>query len=151
MPLKNYTSTVPASQSQAHIEKCLVKHGAREILKLYDDDHRVIGFKFIVTIDAQKVPFHLPARVKRCEDVLYGETSSRTRPETLKKIPAQAERTAWKIVLDWVEAQMAMIELAQVDFMEVFLPYVWDARNEQTIYQAVHERGYRALLEGGGS
>ena len=36
---------------------------------------------------------------------------------------AQAVRVAWRIVKDWVEAQMALVETQMVTTAEVFLPY----------------------------
>ena len=144
--LKNYTSTVPASRAMAFIENKLVQNGAKRILKTYDEDGRVEAMCFALNIDGVDVHFKLPARVANCEAVLRANLSSRARPETIKKIPDQALRTAWKIVSDWVEAQMAMIELAQIEVMEVFMPYIFDGK--QTYYELVKEKGYKALLPG---
>ena len=145
--LKNYTSTVPATRSQAFIERKLVQHGAMRILKTYDSDRqRVTAMCFALPIDGVDVHFKLPARVANCEAVLRANLSSRARPETRKKIPDQAERTAWKIVSDWVEAQMAMIELAQIEVMEVFLPYLYDGK--QTYFEVFKKKGAKALLPG---
>ncbi|GAF74960.1 unnamed protein product [marine sediment metagenome] len=145
--LKNYTSKVPANTSLAYIERKLVQHGATRILKTYDSERkRVTAMCFAMEIDGVDVHFRLPARVANCEQVLRANLTSRSRPETIKKMPAQAERTAWKIVLDWVEAQMAMIELAQIEVMEVFMPYVFDGK--QTYYELIKEKGYKALLPG---
>lgn len=145
--LKNYTSTVPANTSLAYIERKLVQNGATRILKIYHKDRqRVEAICFALNIDGGDVHFKLPARVANCEQVLRANLSNRARRETIKKIPAQAERTAWKIVSDWVEAQMAMIELAQIEVMEVFMPYIFDGK--QTYYELVKEKGYKALLPG---
>ena len=144
--LKNYTSKVPASTSIAYIERKLVQHGATRILKTYDSDKRVEGICFALPIDGVDVHFKLPARVANCEAVLRANLSSRAQPETVKKVPAQAERTAWKIVSDWIDAQMAMIELAQIEVMEVFMPYIFDGK--QTYYELVKKKGYKALLPG---
>lgn len=146
MPLKNYTSSVSVSRSIAFIEDKLAKSGARDVLKRYDDDQRVASIMFTIPMDGNDMPFKLPARIAECERVLIGMLSSRARPETRRKIGAQAARTAWKILSDWVEAQMAMIELAQVELMEVFLPYLYDPVNEQTYFEKMKERGYKALL-----
>ena len=146
MPLKNYTSSVSVERSIAFIEKQLAAHGARDVLKRYDNNKRVSAIMFIVPVNGNDMPFKLPARIAECERVLEGMLSSRARPETRKKIPAQAERTSWKIVSDWIEAQMAMIDLAQVEMMEVFLPYLYDHRKEKTYFEAVKERGYAGLL-----
>ena len=43
---------------------------------------------------------------------------------------------------------MAMIELAQVELMEVFLPYVYDHQKQQTYFEKLKERNYKALLSG---
>ena len=144
--LKNYTSTVPAAKSQAFIETKLVQNGARAIQKTYSPEGRVDAMCFSMPIEGRDVFFRLPARVSNCEEVLLANMSSRAKPETIKKIPAQAERTAWKIVSDWVEAQMAMIELAQIEMMVVFMPYVFDGKC--TYYELVKKKGYKALLPG---
>jgi hypothetical protein len=49
----------------------------------------------------------------------------------------QSERTAWKLIQDWVEVQLSMISLKQADFVQVFLPYVWNG--QRTYYQALKE------------
>ena len=149
MPLKNYTSSVPASRSISYIESKLVTSGARAIMKRYDEDGRTSAIMFIIPMDGQNVPFKLPARIDNCTSVLEGMLSSRARSDTRAKIPEQAERTAWKILSDWVEAQMAMIELAQVEVMEVFLPYVYDHATEKTYFEAVKDRGFKGLLPSG--
>ncbi len=148
MPLKNYTSQVAAEKSIMFIERTLAAHGVTDINKRYDDQQRVTAIMFIIPVNGQDMAFKLPARVSECERVLEGMLSRRAQPETRKKIPAQAQRTSWKIVADWVEAQMAMIELAQVEIMEVFLPYLYDNRTEQTLFETVKERGYKGLLTG---
>ncbi len=149
MPLKNYTSSVPASRSISYIEGKLAQNGARKILKLYDESGRVTGMCFEIPIDGTDIQFKLPSNVSKCEKVLLAELSSRARPETRRKVPQQAERTAWKILSDWVEAQMAMIELAQVEVMQVFLPYVHNSLTDRTFFDAIKERGYKALLPSG--
>lgn len=145
MPLKNYTSQVAASRSVAWIEQQLVKHGAKQILKQYDDGI-LSGICFMINIDGQEMPFKLPAKVRECQLVLEQNLGRRARPETRKKLREQAERTAWKILFDWVGSQMAMIELAQVELMEIFLPYLYDAAKDLTYFQMVKEKSYKGLL-----
>ncbi|MDD5501939.1 MAG: hypothetical protein PHH26_00555 [Candidatus Thermoplasmatota archaeon] len=149
MSLKNYTSSVSASRSISYIEEKLVQHGAKQILKLYDGKQRVSGICFIMLYEGAEIPYKLPARLPECEKILRQNLSSRTRPETIQKLGEQAERTAWKILLDWVDAQMALIELSQVEMMEVFLPYVYDYQKRQTYFEALKEKGFKALLPAG--
>jgi hypothetical protein len=146
MALKNYTSSVSAARSISFIETKLAKNGARQILKLYDDNGRVSGICFIIPFNGRDVPYKLPARLDECEKALRANLSSRSRPETIKKIADQAERTAWKIISDWVEVQMAMIELSQVEMIEVFLPYIYDHQRGKTYFELMKDRGFKGLL-----
>lgn len=148
--LKNYTSQVPVSTSVSFIEQCLTKNGARQILKEYDAAGRCDGICFSIPINNSEIHFRLPAQIANCERVLMSTLSRRARPETKKQIPKQAERTAWKILSDWVEAQMAMIELAQVEVMEVFMPYLYNPATKQTFFQQAKENNFQKLLSDGG-
>lgn len=56
----------------------------------------------------------------------------------------QAERVAWRIIKDWVEAQMAILESQMVQMDEIFLPYMVDKQG-QTLY-AAYQTG-RLMLE----
>ena len=147
MALKNYTSGVAASNSIAYIERKLSQSGAKQILKMYDPEARVEGIAFIIPIDGVPMSFKLPAQVNACEKVLIAEVR-RPRPDTFKRIKKQAERTAWKIVADWVDAQMAMIELSQVEFMQVFMPYLYSHSKQQTYFQMMKDKGFQKMLPG---
>ena len=56
--------------------------------------------------------------------------------ETRYKTPEQAKRVAWRIVKDWVEAQLAIIETQMVKPEQVFLPYAITQTGE-TLYETV--------------
>lgn len=144
--LKNYTSSQSVARSISYIEAKLVQHGATQILKRYGPDSRVDSICFSINIDGNDMPFKLPAKVQECEKVLLANLSARARPETRKKVPQQAERTAWKILQDWVEAQMAMIELSQTEIMEVFLSYLFDGQKGQTFFEQIKSKGFQKLL-----
>lgn len=149
--LKNYTSSVPASRSINYIEMKLAKSGASQILKEFDNPNngKVTSLSFSVALGGSILHFKLPIRLVECERILRSETTQRTRPETIKKIPAQAERTAWKILSDWIDAQMAMIELAQVDLAEVFMPYIICDQSGKTLYAVAKENGFKKMLPSG--
>lgn len=145
--IKNYTSTVPANRSISYIEHRLVKHGARDIIKRYGPGGELAEVCFTIVTQGRRIPFKLPARVDRVGKVLMGEVR-RPRPDTEKRIKAQAERTAWKLLHDWVDIQLSLVELGQVEFLEVFLPYVYDAAKEQTFFERMKSGGYKLLNEG---
>lgn len=62
----------------------------------------------------------------------------------IKATKEQAERVAWRILKDWVEAQMALLDIQMVRFEEIFLPYI-ETGNGQTIYERLEEKHF--LLE----
>lgn len=142
--LKNYTSTVPAVTSMGRIELALVKAGATDISKKYADGIcKAITFRMMV--NANPLFFQLPAKVDACFDVLYKEVK-RPRPDTKRLIREQAERTAWKIISDWVEIQLSMILLEQADALEIFLPFAYNPATDTTFYNQLKAGGFKALL-----
>jgi len=114
---------------------------------LYDEDQRINGICFVIPVNGNDLAFKLPARIPECEKVLISNMGPRTRPETKKKIPQQTERAAWKILSDRVEAQMAMIELSQIEITEVFLSYLYDHRTDKTFFEKLKVKGFGNLLE----
>ncbi len=144
MNIKNYTSTVPTSTSIVNIERCLVKAGATDISKKYlEGICTAISFRMVVNL--KPLFFQLPAKVDACFKVLWAEIK-RPQPGTKRNIQEQAERTAWKIISDWVEIQLSMIQLEQAEVIEVFLPYVYDQVKDQTYFQMIKEGKYKALI-----
>jgi len=146
--MKNYTSTVPVSRTIAKIEVCLVQAGARDVLKKYDDDGKLTGIIFRVREPkTQKmILFKLPANVEGVYKWLLDQRV-RITETTQRTLRAQAERTAWKTIHDWVEVQMSMIEMGQASVIEIFLPYAWDG--EMTFYHRLEEGGLKSLPSGG--
>ena len=143
MMIKNYTSQVPSKRSVQHIEDRLVNHGAKNILKLFEKT-KLIGIAFIINVNGKEIPFRLPARIDRVEKQLKGFIK-RPRAGTLDKITEQAERTAWRLLADWVDVQMSLIELDQVELIEVFMPYIYDVKNEQTFFEKMKNNGFTLL------
>lgn len=144
MNLKNYTSTTPADRSISKIEGILVGLGASNISKAYNEG-KLSAISFMVNVNGNNIPFKLPARIATVEKVMKQDVR-RPRKGTYDKIEDQAGRTAWKIILDWVEVQATMIKLQQAEFLEVFLPYVYKIDSDQTFFEVLKEKNYKALL-----
>ena len=142
--LKNYTSTISVTRSIQHIEDRLVRYGAQKILKTYDSQKNLEGFCFIISLQGKEIPFKLPARVANVEKVLKGNVK-RPKKETFDRIRDQAERTAWKLVSDWVDIQLSLVELGQVELMEVLLPYVYNPVTKETFFEQIKRNGYKLL------
>jgi len=145
--IKNYTSGVPIDRTVSKIEAVLVEAGASNITKDYGDcELKAICFTVIHPQDGTKVSIRLPANVEG----VYASLSSavkRPRKGTMAKLREQAGRTAWKLMQDWVEVQLSLIQMQQAEFLQVFLPYVWDGH--QTFYSALKDGGFKVLSNGG--
>ena len=135
--LKNYTTRVSATRSISQIETLLSGRGATDILKQYDRDRRCCSICFIIESDGKPLTFKLPAKIDACERVLI-ETlgpKARTSQLSIDKKVEQAERVAWRIALNWLENQMAMIDLEQAEVAEIFFPYLYDPLTKLTLYE----------------
>jgi hypothetical protein len=143
--IKNYTSDVPAVRSMNHIEKRLVQNKAKSIMKTYGPDGTLSAIAFIMPTNGKEFPFKLPARIDRVEKTLLAQVR-RPRKETFTRIKQQAERTAWKILADWVDIQMALVELDQAEISEVFMPYLYNHKKEETLFDQWKSNGF-AMIE----
>jgi len=137
MNLKNYTSTIPASRSIEKIEILLVSAGATHISKSYKDKI-TDGFVFQIPVNNVPISFKLPAKIDMVYNrMLKGISFHRCRDVDAKKkmIREQAERTAWKILLDWVHINISMIQIDQAKPEEVFLPYMYSYTDDKTLFE----------------
>lgn len=116
MPLLNYTTKVDVYTTIGAIQGCLVKHGARKIMQDYDNEGNIQALCFAIDTKFGMRGIRLPANVDAVHRVL---TNQRVKCER-----EQAERVAWRILKDWVEAQMAILESQMVEMDEIFLPYM---------------------------
>lgn len=127
MPLLNYTTKVDVYTTVGAIQGCLVKHGAKKIMQDYDEEDRLVALSFMVNTPSGPRAIRLPANVDAVLKVLH--------QQKVKCDRKQAERVAWRIVKDWIEAQMAILESGMVQMEEIFLPYMINNRG-QTLFEA---------------
>lgn len=149
MNIRNYTSTVPASKSVEAIERLLVAAGATHIMRQYADGS-LTGFVFALAVAGKSITFKLPSNPSAVKRLLEKERSvmRRIRPETIKRLQEQSERTAWKLLYDWMSVQISLIQMGQADAVQVFLPYAYNPLTEKTVYEQFKEGGFKALAAG---
>jgi len=129
MPLLNYTTEVPVSRTIGQIQGLLVEAGARSIVTNYDEVGRALGVAFVMETANGQRGFTLPVNPARVEAVL-----KRQKVPTRYQTQAHAERVAWRIVKDWVEAQVAIIRTEMVTLDQVMLPYMHGG-DGRTVYE----------------
>jgi len=142
--IQNYTSTVPAIRSISEIEEMLVEIGATGFQKDYVDK-KICGLRFIVEMPGVRRVFSIPAK----PEVVYAilTKGKRIQKRSEQSYLDQAERTAWRIVRDWVEIQCTMVKMQQADAFEVFLPYMLNKSGE-TMYKCFSKADFKLLGDG---
>lgn len=154
--LLNYTTNVKASKTIGEISEMLQDGGASAVLMEYDKDRRVKGISFKLHTTFGEIPYSLPANV---EAVILAINSEIKRESAIvarrngynRKVPRrlfndrdQAERIAWRIVRDWLEAQLAIHQLGAAKLEQVMLPFAVDDSGK-TLFERMVERGSLAL------
>lgn len=139
MAILNYTTTIDSFKTVSEIEYILMKHRAKSIMKNYEGES-ISGLSFLIDTGRQQVPVKLPVKIDECLEVLKREKKNSPR-SNIKATRDQAERVAWRILKDWVEAQMALLDIEMVKFEEIFLPYI-ELQGGQTIYERLERQQF---------
>lgn len=136
MAVKNYTTKISVDTTVHEIEKILSEHGAKKILKDYDGAGNITAVSFMVEIDGRDIPFKLPIDLNAWIALLNKAVAERSGiARRFENDADQARRIGWRVIKDWIDAQMALVETKTVKLDQVFLPYVWDMNKDQTFYE----------------
>ena len=131
MPILNYTTQIGADKTIMEIQQILASHNADAILNEYGNGY-IIAMSFRMTINEKSIGFKLPCEWKPILKILEDDPKVPGKLKTRE----QALRVSWRIVKDWVEAQMAFIEAKQVKFEQVFLSYAV-GQDGRTFFESV--------------
>jgi hypothetical protein len=139
MAILNYTTKIAATQSIGEIQQMLSARGANKIVIDYQQGQPV-ALSFAIELHGIANVFVLPAKV---EGVLVAMKKD---PKVKASFctPKQASNVAWRILKDWIAAQMAIYDSEQVQLDEIFLPYLL-APSGQTVYQLYQDSSLKLL------
>lgn len=140
MPILNYTTSVPALRTIGQIQGILAEHGARAIMMQYDCG-RVSALAFQVDGPAGPLSIQLPINLQSILKVM-----ERDRLQRRYLTEDHAYRVSWRIMKDWLEAQMALLKTEMVRMEQIFLPYVMN-RDGKTVYEIMAKMNFE-LPEG---
>src|SRR5437868_3227569 len=110
MKLKNYESRSPLPNIFNEIEKTLSSHGAKQIVRDYENG-QIVAISFVIISKKAPLAVKLPARFDRVEQIF--------KTQGIRYKPEQPYRTAWATIRDWVSAQMALLDWEMVKMEEV--------------------------------
>lgn len=141
MPILNYTTTISPAKTFGEVSELLARAGAGRVAAEYADGEPV-GVTFTMTTEYGVREFELPVRA---DGVLAVLTRQRQKNSRVQATHEQAARVAWRIALDWLEAQVALIESGLSTADEVLLPYML-GNDGRTVYSVF--RRQQLELEG---
>jgi hypothetical protein len=143
MAILNYTTSISAERTVMEITSILVKAKASAVMSEYDNGV-ISRLSFKVTTIHGEHAFQLPANIEGVFNAIKRESNVRSKYKTRD----QAARVAWRIIKDWVEAQIAIIEADLATLPQVFLPYMQIGANE-TVYSRFEKNGFPSLTYDG--
>jgi hypothetical protein len=128
------------------IQATLAEHGALRILIEYDEHRQPWALAFTLPTRFGLRSFRLPANIAGVRAVLEHQyRQGRIAPRYAR--PEHAAKVGWRILKDWVSAQVAIIDAGMAAMEEVMLPYLL-ADDGRTVYQLLEHRQL-LLTEGG--
>ncbi len=134
MGLLNYSTKIDVARTIGEIQGLLAVAGANAVAVEYDNTRQPSAIAFDLRLGSRGYSYRLPANVAGVEAALAEQyrQGKITRNYTGHD---HANRVAWRIVGDWLQAQLAIIEAQVVTLQQVFLPYLLQS-DGQTLYEA---------------
>jgi len=143
--LKNYSTSIKPEKTIAEIEKMLAEYGAKKVMKEYDEKGRPIFLAFAIQTKQGEVPIKLPVKIHRVLMMFDNEISKGLLPQRYSGDKEQAFKVGWRIIKDWIDAQLTLIRLELAKPEEIFLPYMWDNQNRETLYEKLERTNFQAI------
>jgi hypothetical protein len=141
MPILNYTTTIKVEKTIGEIQGMLAKAGAQAVLMEYGPEGLISCISFRIEYNGAMVSFRLPAQL----DPIYVILQRDHRVERKYKTQEQAARVAWRIIKDWIAAQLAIVEAEQCEMVEVFLPFAQNERTGETLFSTLSKTRFALL------
>ena len=140
MPIANYTTSIKAEKTVGEIQGMLARAGACAVLFDFEGNE-VSAISFRLMHNDVMISFRLPANIHNIYVVLQNDRDIPRRLRTME----QASRVAWRIIKDWLRAQLAIVESEQAEMVEVFLPYAQNPATGETLFKQLETGGFKML------
>jgi hypothetical protein len=126
------TTSISSAQTAGEIISELVRCGANSINTDYKNGV-ISGIRWVMPVAGMPVLFEMPIRVEPVLKKMGGRDRE------------QAERTAWRQLLRWVQAQNALIEVGMAQAGEIYLAYMVNPGSNQTLFEHMLNTQFKAL------
>lgn len=133
----NYTTSIDPSRTVGEIQAMLARFGAEAIGVRYASGQPV-GLYFTLNTPHGRRHFSLPVNTAAMDSLLRAERarpSERDRRPTPSQVgPEHAARVAWRVVKDWLAAQLSLVSAQMASIDQVMLPYMVVDEDQGTLY-----------------
>lgn len=143
MPILNYTTKIDSYKTITEIQQILSKASAKKCVIDNDDEGNPVAITFVIEWNGMMTAFKLPCNF---QGVLRSMQRNKKVPRSLCN-QEQALRVGWRIVKDWVAAQIAIVEAELATLAEVFLPYAV-TKDGTTLFEMVESNKQKLLANG---
>lgn len=141
--IKSFSTNINPDRTIMEIEKILSRFGAKAILKDYEGSS-VKAISFYLEHEDQRIPFKLPMNIDKARGIVERVVDERTRsgarrlPLKFKEEPYRTEKAravGWRIIRDWIHAQLSLLEMEFASPVEILLPYAYNPIKGKTLYE----------------
>lgn len=133
----NYTTTIDVFKTVGEVQGMLAAHGAQKVMIEYDTAQQPAGLVFQISTEVGDRMFSIPVNVDSVHALLLRQGNA-GKLKSLSKVQwqsrEQAARVAWRVIKDWVEAQLAIIQAQMVTLDQVMLPYMRTGIGSKTVF-----------------
>jgi hypothetical protein len=144
MATLNYTTTKSVDQTVGDISKLLSTRGVASISTRYSESGSASGLSFSLRTPHGERTFAIEVNAAGVHALLRKDPKAKARGPRFLTL-AHAERVAWRVLKDWLEAQLALIDASMASLDQVMLPYLVVRDDGQTLYEGYREREQLAL------
>jgi len=141
MAVRNYTTQISIEKTVMEIESILIKFGAQGIYKEYKGSV-LYGIMFYLLKDGKKIPFKIPMPMEKTRTIVMKAVNEGKLPKKYLSEPLRTEqggRVAWRIIKDWIDSQLSLLEMEFAEATEILLPYAFNVVENKTMYQLFNE------------
>jgi len=148
MPLKDYSTKISVHTTIGEIQGLLAKARVKHLMTSFDDSGNPTAVTFMVPTRHGDQGFRLPANVDRVH-LLLSQQHSTGQIDRRFSTREQAARVAWRVIRDWLAAQVALIEMEMVELETIMLPYLMVDRDHTMaeLMEATHYQLPAALID----
>lgn len=139
MPILNYTTTINVNKTASEIHALLIKGKASAIMNEYENGI-LESISFRMDTKHGIIHYKLPANIR---GVMLAMQRDKKVPRN-KVNMEHAAKVGWRVIKDWVAAQMAIIEAEIAEMPQIFLPYAVTGTG-QTVYERFEQGGVGTL------